>query len=66
MSDSVKWILSAVVVPVLIGGGSAVIASQTRLATLAERVENVKEMAIGAKATAEKAHDRINFFHGGG
>lgn len=62
MNATAKWILSAVVVPVLIGLG----ASQAALARLDERLAAVKAIAEEAKLIAQDAHKRINFFHGGG
>jgi hypothetical protein len=70
MSAQLKWVLSAVMVPLLASFGGAVLGSYTQIARLEERIAAVKEYAtLGvaeAKASALSAHERIDFFSRGG
>ena len=70
MMDLAKWVVSAVMVPLVLGFGGAWMGSQVKLATLEERIAGVKESAaLGiseAKAMAQSAHERIDFFSRGG
>jgi hypothetical protein len=73
MNELTKWIFSALVIPLAIGLGGAAIGGEIKLATVFERIEAVKvsvsvadAKAEEAKASAQEAHRRINFFHGGG
>lgn len=70
MTSTAKWIISAVVVPLLAAFGGSWVGTGTQLARLDERITAVKEAAaIGisdAKMMAQEAHKRIDVILAGG
>jgi len=70
MNATLKWLISTVLMPLILGYGGAFMGAHTRVSVLEERIASVKEFAAGgiseAKAMAVSAHERIDFFSRGG